>query len=154
MGVLAVLAFVATLQVTGPQFTWDARDYAQMGREWARGHGFSTEVLGVFSIPEVLRHGNLAGRWPIVGRPHLPAMFSGMFFRRFGANDRTAVLWSGMFYVATAALMYPAWLGLFGETIALISALVFAGSRCGVGYARSGLTESAAREKDCRTRST
>jgi hypothetical protein len=65
-------------------------------------------------------------------------------FRLFGESDRSVVYWSGIFYVATCWLILTTFAPRFGFDAAFLSAIAFAVSRCGIMYARSGLTESAA----------
>ena len=141
---LSVAAFALTLRITGPELSWDGKDYAQLARQVARGEGYTTKVLEPEMIDAVERQGKLPGPWVNVFRPPLPVLAMALCFKTFGYSDLAAVLWSGGFYVLSTAVLFLACTPLFGYRAGFLAGLVFLVSRCGLVYARSGLTESAA----------
>jgi 4-amino-4-deoxy-L-arabinose transferase-like glycosyltransferase len=136
----AVLAFALTLKVTGPQLSWDGQDYAQLARQLARGEGQTSKVL-LSSLAQSARDDE---PWPSLFRPPFPVFLTSLSFRWFGINDTTAVLWSGLFYIGTVVLIFLGFESICGTRVALLSAIIFALSGCGLIYARSGLTEPSA----------
>lgn len=138
--VTAVLAFAITLRITGPQLSWDGQDYAQLARQLVRGEGHTSKILLPSFAPNV-RDGE---PWSSVFRPPFPVFLTSLSFRLFGVSDTTAVLWSGLFYIGTVVLMFLSFEPVHGVEVALLSALIFALSGCGLIYARSGLTEPSA----------
>jgi 4-amino-4-deoxy-L-arabinose transferase-like glycosyltransferase len=140
LGGLAVLAFALTLKMTGPQLSWDGQDYAQLARQLARGEGQTSKVL-VSSLAQSTRDDE---PWPSLFRPPFPVFLTSLSFRLFGISDTTAVLWSGLFYMGTVVLIFLCFEPIHGSEVALISAIIFALSGCGLIYARSGLTEPSA----------
>jgi 4-amino-4-deoxy-L-arabinose transferase-like glycosyltransferase len=140
LSVIAVLAFSLTLKITGPQLSWDGQDYAQLARQLARGQGHTTKVL----ISSFAQDDRDDQDWPSTFRPPFPVFLTSLSFKLFGVSDTTAVLWSGLFYVGTVCLIFLGFEPIHGAEVALISALIFALSGCGLIYARSGLTEPSA----------
>jgi len=138
--VIAVLAFSLTLKITGPQLSWDGQDYAQLARQLVRGEGHTSKVL-VSSLAQSARDDE---PWPSLFRPPFPVFLTSLSFRLFGISDTTAVLWSGLFYIGTVVLIFLSFEPIHGAEVALLSAIIFALSGCGLIYARSGLTEPSA----------
>jgi len=95
-------------------------------------------------LPQILQHGSANAPWPNLLRPPVPVFMIALFFKLFGVTDTSTVLWSGLFYAGTVALVFWTFEPLLGRTVALVSSLAFAVSRCGLVYARSGLTEPSA----------
>lgn len=137
---IAALAFALTLKITGPQLSWDGQDYAQLARQLARGEGHTSKIL-LASFAQSARDDE---PWPSLFRPPFPVFLTSLSFRLFGISDTTAVLWSGLFYVGTVVLIFLTFEPIHGAEIALLSAIIFALSGCGLIYARSGLTEPSA----------
>jgi 4-amino-4-deoxy-L-arabinose transferase-like glycosyltransferase len=140
LSAIAVLAFALTLKITGPQLSWDGQDYAQLARQLVRGHGRTSKVL-VSSLAQTVRDDD---PWPSLFRPPFPVFLTSLSFRLFGISDTTAVLWSGLFYIGTVILIFFTFEPTHGAEVALLSAIIFALSGCGLVYARSGLTEPSA----------
>jgi 4-amino-4-deoxy-L-arabinose transferase-like glycosyltransferase len=141
---VALLCFAATLKISGPQLSWDSMDYAQCARQLARGEGFTSKVLVGELTDGYAPNGNLTAPWLNTLRAPLPVYAMAASFRLFGESDLAVCYWAGIFFVATCWLMFRAFSPLFGFPVAFLSALIFAVSRCGLAYARAGLTESAA----------
>lgn len=140
LSALAVLAFALTLKITGPELSWDSQDYAQLARQLVRGEGHTSKVL-VSSLAQTVRNDE---PWASLFRPPFPVFLTSLSFRLWGIGDTTAVLWSGLFYIGTVVLIFFTFEPIHGAEVALLSAIIFALSGCGLIYARSGLTEPAA----------
>lgn len=137
---IAALGFALTLKITGPQLSWDGQDYAQLARQVARGEGYTSKVL----LASLAQTAHDDEPWPSLFRPPFPVFLTSLSFRLFGVSDTTAVLWSGLFYIGTVVLIFLTFEPIHGAEVALLSAIIFALSGCGLIYARSGLTEPAA----------
>ncbi len=140
LSAIAVLAFALTLRVTGPELSWDGQDYAQLARQLARGEGHTSKIL-LSSLAQSARDDE---PWPSLFRPPFPVFLTSLSFRLFGISDATAVLWSGFFYIGTVVLIFLTFEPIHGAKVAVLSAIIFALSGCGLIYARSGLTEPSA----------
>lgn len=140
LSAIAILAFILTLKITGPQLSWDGQDYAQLARQIARGEGHTSKVL-ISSLGQDVRADE---PWPSTFRPPFPVVLTSIFFRLFGVNDKAAVFASGLFYIGTVVLIFLSFQPIHGSRVALLSAIIFALSGCGLVYARSGLTEPSA----------
>lgn len=140
LSAIAVLAFALTLRITGPELSWDGQDYAQLARQLVRGEGQTSKVL-LSSLAQTARDDE---PWPSLFRPPFPVFLTSLSFRMFGVSDTTAVLWSGFFYIGTVVLIFLTFEPIHGAKVALLSAVIFALSGCGLIYARSGLTEPSA----------
>jgi len=136
---IAVGGFAFTMRITGPQLSWDGLDFAQIAREIVRGNGNTTRVLPWTLVEDAGRE-----RWPNRLRSPLASHTIAALFRIAGSSDFAATLFSGTFCVGTVLMIFWVFAPVVGEAGAFLSALVFAMSRSGLVYARSGLTEPAA----------
>jgi 4-amino-4-deoxy-L-arabinose transferase-like glycosyltransferase len=87
----------------------DAFDYAQIGRELARGNGMSSlQAIYALQLEFLHEHGLLDSAWPNLHRFPLPSVLMAAGFAAFGATDGVVVLYGVLFLAATAALVF-AW---------------------------------------------
>lgn len=142
LGIFSVLVFATGLRVTGPELSWDALDYAQVARQLVRTGEATSKFLVI--VPDDFYSDRYNSNWPNLIRPRLPVAAIAFFFTLFGVSELTIVLWSAVFYVGTVIAIYLVFRTHFGDPYALSAAVIFAASKCGAQYARSGLTESAA----------
>ena len=53
LAVLAGTVFLAGLRLSGPYLSWNSKNYAQLGRQLARGEGRTTKLLVWDLLPRV-----------------------------------------------------------------------------------------------------
>lgn len=136
--VLCVFAHVAVDGLWRP----DAFDYAQIARELAQGHGFSSRhAIYALHLGFLRDAGLLASDWPSLHRFPLPSLLMAAGFRVFGVGDAVVVGYGIVFQAATSALLYAWARAAVGSAVAL--ACVFALTVNGVliEVACSGLSE-------------
>lgn len=123
----------------------DAHDYAQMGRQLARGQGFSSLQTFPFELAWLEAHGaSSAAPWPNAHRfPLLPLINAGVF-RVAGASDGAAVVPGAAFFVGLAVVSFLLGNRLHGPIAGLAAAAFVVSSRTQLDYAIAGLTETGA----------
>jgi 4-amino-4-deoxy-L-arabinose transferase-like glycosyltransferase len=104
----------------------------------------TSKLLAQDRDPDALSRIRGKAPWPNLLRPPLSVVSMAGAFRVFGISDMSAVMWSTLFYLLTVLLIFLTFDKVFGREAALLSATIFALSKCGLVYARSGLTESSA----------
>ena len=110
IGPLAAASFAA---VALAGFAWvsvdglwrpDAFDYAQIAREIARGHGFSSlQAIYALHLDFLREHDALATDWPNLHRFPLPSLVLAACFRVLGEGTLAVVAYGILFHAATSA---------------------------------------------------
>ena len=121
----------------------DAYDYAQMGREIARGNGFSSQQLLPRHIPFLAEHGLWDTRpWPNLYRyPATPFwVAAAMLF--IDDPIYASVIQSGIWFVLSALLVFLLASRFTNLGVAFFSALIFISEPAIFESAHSGMTES------------
>jgi hypothetical protein len=142
IAIVSIALFAATLVVTGPELTWDSMDAAQIARQQVRRQVPETKFLAV-ADPELPENGHRL-QWRNQFRSSIFVGGIWASFFAFGFTDYAVVAWSGLFYVLTCFAVLAIGRQCFSPTVAVLSAIVFAASRPGLMFARSGLSEPAA----------
>jgi len=85
----------------------DAYDYAQMGRELHRGHGFATLQIFPRHVPFLAEHGHLNGEhWPELYRPPLPIIADALP-QLVGLDARRAGIWqTGICFILSVPVLF------------------------------------------------
>lgn len=123
----------------------DAYTYAEMGRQVARGDGFSTLQAHPYVLTWLREHGSsLEPPWPNVTRFPLIALIYGGAFRLFGATQATVQGVGGAFFIATVATTFLLGARLFGTLGGVLAALAVSINATQLGLSRLGLLESGA----------
>ncbi|GIW07071.1 MAG: hypothetical protein KatS3mg060_1876 [Dehalococcoidia bacterium] len=93
---LGVLLWALTYRAQAiPLAGIDAEDYAQIGRQIAQGHGFTTLFLPLNGLAWLLETGrSLTPPWPNISRFPLPPLFMAGAFTLLGPSDLAASLFS------------------------------------------------------------
>lgn len=117
-----------------------ALDYAQVARNFARGDGFTTKlirplVLGDLKQPSI-------DRCPEVTMAPLHPGLMGVFFKAFGATDRSAAWCCGLWFMLTCAVTYLLALRVFNRPVAVLATIIVATDAALLRYAVSGLETS------------
>ena len=141
--VLSMGLSITGFLVTGPELTFDSRDYAQLARELFEGRGFTSKLAVPELIPEIIEK-TRDDRWPTAYRPPLPVAAIAFSFYLFGVSDSSVVIWSSLFSIGSVLLLFWCFQPIFGSRTAFLAALIFCGSRCALQYGRTGLTEPSA----------
>lgn len=146
---IGALLFVATLSVwrTGYPVSRplpaDAHDYAQMGRELARGHGFATLQLFPRQLPYLAGLGRVADlHWPNLHRFPLTTVAVGALVPLTGESLQAGVLQSGLAYAASVPVVFATGASLGGIVPGLAAAFLFAGDPVAIERSFSGMSES------------
>jgi hypothetical protein len=127
----------------------DAMEYAQIARNVAAGHGFTTDVLRPLALavhPGSVATGGALGGAPAhsasppdLTHPPLYSFLLALLFGALGAGDGTVVLLSALCYLLLIPVVYALASRWFNRTVAVVSALVIICWRQTVGYAITGL---------------
>jgi len=144
IGLLA-FALIARAQLVGPTAVFvypDSFYYADLGRQHARGEGFSTLI----TFPYIVSWMGDAGvspqpPWPNVARFPLISVLYAPAFAVFGASPWTVYLIGATLHMLTAAATFLLGARLFGIGAGIVAALFFAGNVSQKGIAASGLLE-------------
>ena len=113
----------------------DSLDYAQLARNLANGHGFTTYFLR----PLALTHGdNLYAQPDLVHGPLFPFLLA-LAFGVLGAKDSVSALVSGIFYLLTIPAVYLLGMRIFNRKVALYTTLILIINALMLEYAASGL---------------
>ncbi|MEW6271316.1 MAG: glycosyltransferase family 39 protein, partial [Thermodesulfobacteriota bacterium] len=147
--VLAVVVAVWLEKVipSGDEF-WvypDTYHYAEMGRQIARGEGFTSLQAYPYLLAWFQAHDVPADPpWPNIARFPFITFVYGVAFRVLGASKHTIDVVGGGFFVATAATMFLLGVRLFGTLPGLLAAFAFATNMSQIAMSRSGLLETGA----------
>lgn len=121
----------------------DAMEYAQIARNVAAGHGFTTDVLRPLALAahpgSVATGGTLSASPPDLSHPPLYSFLLALLFGALGAGDGPVVLLSALCYLLLIPVVYALASRWFNRTVAVVSALVIICWRQTVGYAITGL---------------
>jgi hypothetical protein len=121
----------------------DAMEYAQIARNVAAGHGFTTDVLRPLALAahpgSVAPGGALSASPPDLTHPPLYSFLLALLFGALGAGDGPVVLLSALCYLLLIPVVYALASRWFNRTVAVVSALVIICWRQTVGYAITGL---------------
>jgi len=140
---VCIAAWVWVACQVGPKPNPDACDYAQMGREIYRGHGFATTQMMPRHIPFLDEHGYLdREHWFNFSRFPLPAMTDAAFC--FVTDDAmmAAVLKSGTFFVLSVPLLFLLAYRYASLAVATVSTLFFMADPLVFGSSYVGKTET------------
>lgn len=148
---LAVALLAATLVLrayssTPPRFLYpDAFYYAEMGRQIARGEGFTSLQAYPFLLSWLERSGlDVAPPWPNVSRfPLVMLLYAGPFLA-FGASEATVFGVGIAFFVATCVLTFLLGARLFGDAAGALAAVLVATNLSQIVFALTGLLETPA----------
>ncbi len=137
-GTLAAGLLIIALIVLATKFTSldvNGADYAQLARNLATGHGYTTSVITPLSLALVPRIEN----HPEMTRPpaYVTVLALGMLIG--GATDKTVAVISIIFLLLTALALYFIALRVFGPRVALWALLLYATSVPLLRQAISGL---------------
>lgn len=99
----------------------NAMDYAQIARHVSRGEGFTTSYIRPLSLQIVPRY----ERHPDLSYPPLYIGFMALLFKLVGASASTAVLASGLPFIAGAPLVYVFARRTFGQHAALLAIVLY-----------------------------
>jgi 4-amino-4-deoxy-L-arabinose transferase-like glycosyltransferase len=128
-----------------PFYYPDSFHYAEMGRQVARGEGFTSlqtypYVLAWMQANQV----PIEPPWPNVARFPLITAIYGPAFALLGATESVALLVGGLFFVATALATLALGARLFGLGVGLVAATACTVHVNQLSFARSGLLETPA----------
>jgi 4-amino-4-deoxy-L-arabinose transferase-like glycosyltransferase len=113
----------------------DALDYAQIGRNLAQGHGFSTDFIKPLTLTRVPR----LDHQPDLIMPPLHPLVVSLFIRALGDTDQAVALASGLPFLLTLLVTYFLGLRLFDQRVALLGTASFGVYLGTLNYAISGL---------------
>lgn len=120
----------------------DAFDYAQIARELAQGHGFSSRQAIYALHLEFLRSRDLLGAdWPNLHRFPLPSLVMAAGFRLFGVGDAVVVGYGIVFQAATSALLFAWARAAIGLAAAMACVFLFTVNGTLLEIGCSGLAE-------------
>ena len=137
-GALTLVLLVVVLAVFATKFTSldvNGADYAQIARNVATGHGYTTSVLSPLSLAVVPRTEN----HPELTRPPAYVTVLALAMIVGGASDKTVVVVSLIFFLLSALALYFVARRCFGSRVALWSALLYSLSVPVLRQAISGL---------------
>ena len=141
----AVFAAFGATDDARPLVYPDAYDYAQMGRQLARGEGFSSLQAFPFALAWLEREGEAtAPPWPNVWRFPLPVVSRALAFSVGGVSDAVAHFPALLFSILTAPLCFLLGNRLAGPVAGLVAAGVWIASPSQVQFAASALSEPGA----------
>ena len=123
----------------------DAYDYAQMGREIARGNGFSTLQVFPRHIPTLAEKGLLnIPHWPNLYRYPLPTYLNAFFNLWLPDIIVASVVQSGIWFLLGIPLVFWITRQVANRTVATLATLFYVGDPVLWLYSYNGLTESSA----------
>lgn len=137
---LVILVF-AWLYVDG---LWrpDGFDYAQIGRELLRGHGFgSQQAIYALHLEFLTERDLLTETWPNLHRFPLPSLVLAGWFRLLGEGPVAVVAYGVLFHAATSALLFVWARAALGVAPAIAAVLLFTLNGAMLESACSGLSE-------------
>ena len=120
----------------------DAYHYADLGRQVARGEGFTSLITYPYVIAWMHDAGiSVAPPWPNVARFPLIALVYAPFFLVLGASDWTVALLGVLFHVLAACTTFLLGARLFNVRVGIVAASIFAINVSDVANASAGLLD-------------
>jgi 4-amino-4-deoxy-L-arabinose transferase-like glycosyltransferase len=116
----------------------DGAKFALVAKNLGRNLGFSSDFT--FYSPTILNDYG-GGPFRAGGIPALVPNVMALFFKLFGVNDFSVILFSGTFYILLAIFTYLLAEKLFGKLTGVLSALAVAANPSMLDYATSGASE-------------
>jgi 4-amino-4-deoxy-L-arabinose transferase-like glycosyltransferase len=113
----------------------DALDYAQIARNLAQGHGFSSDFLKPLTLTRV----PFLDHHPDLIMSPLHPLLTSLFIRALGANDRAVALASALPFLLTLLVIFFLGARLFDRRVALLATAGFGVYLGTLSYSISGL---------------
>ncbi|MCX6705096.1 MAG: glycosyltransferase family 39 protein [Candidatus Woesebacteria bacterium] len=116
----------------------DGAKFAVVARNLVNGYGYGSDFTFYSPSLLTLAKNSLFGA---NGVPVLIPSTLSLFFKIFGTNDLSVILFSGTFYILLVLMVYLVGSKIFGKLVGLLSAVVVAANLNYLDYATSGASE-------------